>query len=75
MGDEKAPERLDVEMGAQVNVTQARVLTREDELRLFALQTATRDRFHFDKNSAEPSHVRALADAQAYYEWLCGGVG
>lgn len=62
--------QMDAKVDAQMVVTQARVLTRDDELRLFALQTATRDRFHFDKESGEPQSARALRDAQAYYDWL-----
>ena len=53
----------------QVHVNQNK-LSRDDELRLFALQTATKDRFHFDKEEAEPNRVRALADARAYYAFL-----
>lgn len=59
-----------VSMDAQVNINQFRVLTREDELRLFALQTATKDRISFDKATAEETRARVLADAEAFYAFL-----
>jgi len=60
-----------VSMDAKINVNQDRVLTRDDELRLFALQTATKDvRFNIDKESAVAVQERVLADAKAYYAFL-----
>lgn len=62
-----------VSMDVQASINQQRVLTRDDELRLFALQTATKDRFNFDKTTAEELRARSLADARAYYEFLTEG--
>lgn len=60
-----------VSLEAQVNVKQDRVLTRDDELRLFALQTATKDRFDFaSKMNPEEVRARVLADAAAYHAFL-----
>jgi len=47
-----------------------RVLTRDDELRLFALQIATKDRFDFSKSSPDDIRARVLADSAAYYAFL-----
>jgi hypothetical protein len=62
-----------VSMDAQVNVTQTRVLTRDDELRLFALQMATKDTFRFEKAAAEEARDRTLTDARAYHAFLTEG--
>lgn len=64
-----------VSMDVQANVTQTRVLTRDDELRLFALQMATKDvRFNMDKDSKDSAvRDRVLADAAAFYGFLIEG--
>jgi hypothetical protein len=60
-----------VTMDAKVNIDQYRVLTREDELRLFALQTASKDhRISFDKSTAEEARDRVVTDAKAFYAFL-----
>jgi hypothetical protein len=69
MSEAPPQEQQQVQMDAAIQVTQNK-LTRDDELRLSALNIATRDRIHFGKDSAEPNHVQALTDAKAYYAWL-----
>lgn len=59
-----------VSLDAQVSVKQDRVLTRDDELRLFALQTATKEPFRFDKAPVEEVRENRLADARAFYNFL-----
>lgn len=64
-----------VAMDVTANINQQRVLTRDDELRLFALQTATKDvRFSMDKEANDTAvRDRVLADANAYYAFLTEG--
>lgn len=59
-----------VSMDAQVNINQLRVLTRDDELRLFALQTATKDTFRLEKMTPKEVLDRQLTDAKAFYNFL-----
>lgn len=65
-------QRIDMAVGAHVQLSQTSPLTEDEELRLWALRIATSDRVIIRAKDEQPIHEAILEGAQAYYGWLTG---